>query len=96
MMICTFIIPIACLIFVKVKRTWWAMTLLAIIINIGIWLNRYLIVIPALVEGHHPFMSLLEVSIIISLISGFLLMLLIFINMFPMVSMWELRAVENE
>ncbi len=96
MMICTFFIPIACLIFVKVKRTWWAMTLLAIIINIGIWLNRYLIVIPALVEGHHPFMSLLEVSIIISLISGFLLMLLIFINMFPMVSMWELRAVENE
>jgi len=72
------------------------MTLLAIVINIGIWLNRYLIVIPSIVEGHHPFMSFLEVTMLVSLLSGFLLILLIFINIFPMVSMWELRAVEDE
>jgi len=96
MIICTFVIPIASLIFVKIKQTWWTMTLLAIVINIGIWLNRYLIVIPSIVEGHHPFMSFLEVTMTVSLLSGFLLILLIFINIFPMVSMWELRAVEDE
>jgi len=96
MMICTFFIPLASLIFVRVKQTWWAMTLLAVIINFGVWLNRYLIVLPSLAEGHHPFTTFLETTITISLFSGFLFVLLILFNIFPMVSMWELRTVENE
>ena len=96
MMCCNFAIPIASLIFLWVKQTWWAMTLLALIINIGMWLNRYLLVIPALVEGHHPFMAFSELTMTISLVTGFLFVLLFSFNVFPMVSMWELRAIEND
>jgi hypothetical protein len=96
MMSCNFIIPVACLIFIKVKQTWWAMALLAIIINAGIWLNRYLIVVPALVADHYPLTSFPVIAITAGLFAGFLFVLLIFFNVFPMVSMWELRAMENE
>ena len=96
MMTCNFIIPIACLIFVKLKQTWWTMVSLAIIINIGIWLNRYLIVVPALADDHYPLTSFSEITITVGLFAGFLFVLLIFFNVFPMVSMWELRADENK
>ena len=96
MMCCNFGIPFASLIFLWVKQTLWTMTLLAVIINIGMWLNRYLLVIPALVEGHHPFMTFSELTMTISLVTGFLFVLLFSFNVFPMVSMWELRAIEND
>ena len=96
MMMCNFIIPISGFIFVKVKQTWWAMTLIAIIINTGIWLNRYLIVVPALSSDHYPLTSFSEITVTAGLIAGFLCILLVFFNIFPMVSMWELRTAEYE
>ena len=96
MMIFTFIIPIASLIFLELKRCWWAMLILTIVINSGIWLSRYLIVMPSLVKGHHPFTSIFEVSMTFSLLSGFLFVLLILMNCFPIVIKWELDTVENE
>lgn len=96
MMIFTFMIPIGSLIFIEFKRTWWAMLILTIVYNIGIWLSRYLIVMPALVEGHHPFTSIFEVCMIFSLLSGFLFVFLILINSFPAAIKWELDTVENE
>jgi len=96
MMCCNFAIPLAGLIFLWVKQSWWAMTLLAVIINTGMWLNRYLLVIPGLVEGHHPFTTFCELTMTISLVTGFLFVLLFSFNVFPMVSMWELRAIEND
>jgi len=96
MMLCNVGIPIACFIFVKVKQTWSAMILVAIIINIGIWMNRYLLVLPGLVKDHEIFASFTEISITLGFLAGFLFVLLLSFNMFPMVSMWELRAVEDE
>ncbi|MCH8078812.1 MAG: polysulfide reductase NrfD [Proteobacteria bacterium] len=95
MIVCNFFIPIACLIFLKVKQTWWMMILVAIIINLGIWLNRYLIVVPALVDDHYPLSSLPEFGITAGLVSGFLLFLFLLFNTFPVVSMWELRNIEK-
>jgi len=95
MIVCNFIIPIASLIFLKVKQTWWMMILVAIIINLGIWLNRYLIVVPALADNHYPLSSLTEFGITAGLVSGFLLFLFLLFNTFPVVSMWELRNIEK-
>jgi len=95
MIVCNFIIPIASLIFLKVKQTWWMMILVAIIINLGIWLNRYLIVVPALADDHYPLSSLTEFGITAGLVSGFLLFLFLLFNTFPVVSMWELRNIEK-
>jgi hypothetical protein len=78
-----------------VKQTWWIMTLVAIVINLGIWLNRYLIVVPALAVDHYPLSSISEFSITAGLVTGFLFMLFLILNTFPVVSMWELRSLEE-
>ncbi len=96
MMVCNVGIPIACYIFISVKQTWWAMALVAVVINIGIWLNRYLLVIPGLVDNHWPFSSFTEVCMTLSLFSGLFVVLLFLFNLFPMVSNWELQAWEDE
>jgi len=96
MMICNVAIPIACYIFIKIKQTWWAMTLLAITINVGIWINRYLLVIPGLVDDHWPFSSFTELCMTVGLFAGFLTVLLFLFNLIPMVSNWELQAWEDE
>lgn len=96
MMVCNVAIPIACYIFIKIKQNWWAMALLAITINVGIWINRYLLVIPGLVNDHWPFSSFTELCMTVGLLAGFLTVLLILFNIIPMVSNWELQAWEDE
>ena len=94
-MICIIGIPIGTLIFAPVKRTWWAMILIGTVINIGIWINRYLIVVPALEDNAVPFSSLFEVILFLGLISGFMLVLLWLMSIFPMISSWEMRDAED-
>jgi hypothetical protein len=97
MMFCLLFIPFGTLIFAKVKTSFKAMFVIATLINIGVWLNRYLIVIPTLSEDHKPFISsLIEVPLTIWLISGFLFVLFILFNIFPMVSMWEVREIPKD
>lgn len=95
MMFCILFIPIGTLIFAPVKRTWWAMVLIGTIINVGIWINRYLMVVPALEENAVPFSSLFELSLFLGLVSGFMLVLLWLMNAFPMISSWEMRDAED-
>jgi len=94
-MICIIGIPIGTLIFAPVKRTWWAMVLIGTVINVGVWINRYLIVVPALDDNAVPFSSLFEFILFLGLISGFMLVLLWLMNVFPMISSWEMRDAED-
>ena len=89
MMCCNTLIPLGCLLFVKVKTQWWSMILVAAIINSGIWLNRYILVMPALSEDHRFFTSFTELTITIGLFAGFFMLLLFFFNAIPVVSTWE-------
>ncbi|MEE9142073.1 MAG: NrfD/PsrC family molybdoenzyme membrane anchor subunit [Gammaproteobacteria bacterium] len=91
MMSCLIVIPISALIFAPLKRMWWSMIVLAMVMCAGIWINRYLIVMPALDAQHHPFSSVPEIALTIGLFAGFLWLLLVLINAFPMVSRWELE-----
>jgi hypothetical protein len=89
MMACNTLIPLAGLIFVRVKTTWWMMIVVAAIINSGIWLNRYLLVMPGLTEDHRFFGSFTEITMTVGLFAGFLTVLLLFFNAIPAVLTWE-------
>ena len=89
MMSCNTLIPFAALLFVKIKTTWWMMIGVASVINAGIWLNRYLLVMPGLSEDHQFFGSFTEISMTVGLFAGFLTLLLLFFNAVPVVSTWE-------
>lgn len=96
MIFCVFGFPIGTLIFAPVKRHWWSLLTVAAVINIGVWLNRYLLVVPALIEDHAPFSSLVELMLAAGLIAGFLVMFLLLFNAFPMISTWEMRDAAGE
>jgi len=95
MMLCVFGIPIGTLIFAPVKRMRWSLGLLALIIVAGMWLNRYLMVVPGLIEGDRPFSSLSEFLVAVVLFSGFLTILLWSFRLVPMLSGWQLRGVDE-
>jgi molybdopterin-containing oxidoreductase family membrane subunit len=93
--LCIIAIPIGSMIFAIVKRTLWAMLLIATAMNVGVWINRYLMVVPALTKEHHLFAAPVEVALVLAPITGFLFVLLLLFSAIPMVSSWEMRAVTS-
>ena len=94
--ICIIAIPIGTMIFARTKRTLWAMLIIAAIMNLGVWINRYLMVLPALSKDHHLFASPVEIALVLAPMTGYLLALLLLFNIFPMVSSWELRSIPRD
>ena len=96
MMVCVFAFPIASMVFAYVKRNWWSLLTVCAIIIVGIWLNRYLLVVPASIPDHTPFSSASELLLVGGLLAGFLLAYLTLIKLFPMISSWEMRDALGE
>lgn len=97
MLSCIIAIPIASLIFAWVKRSWRAMVVVTLIMLMGIWINRFLMVISSLYDEYTPFASIPDYLAFAGIFAGFLMILLFLFNVFPMISMWELRdAVKQE
>ncbi len=96
MMICVFGVPIGTMIFAYTKRNWWSLLLVCAIVVFGVWLNRYLLVVPASLPDHTPFSSASELLLVSGMFAGYLLVFLALIKVFPMISGWELRDALGE
>jgi Ni/Fe-hydrogenase subunit HybB-like protein len=81
-------------------RTVAGITVAAILVNLGMWLKRYLIVVPSLtvaqtptegVIGYQP--TWVEWSIVAAAFAGFVLLYLVFSRFFPVISVWEVEEV---
>ena len=59
-------------------------------INMGIWFNKYLIVVPALSPDDRPFDSWLDVSISLGLAAGFIAAVVLLARRIPAFSRWEM------
>lgn len=90
---CLFILPLALLIFARVKRQLWSASIVAALILTGIFLNRYLMVLPAQWDHHLPFSTLGGSAGSIALLSGFLFLLLLLFDAFPMLARWEIEHI---
>jgi molybdopterin-containing oxidoreductase family membrane subunit len=87
--------------------TIWGFFLAAVFVNFGMWIKRYLIVIPTL---ETPYLDIqrapenftiysptwVEWSITAASFSGFILLYLLFSKIFPIVSLWETREESGE
>ena len=95
----------------KWTRTLWGITTASLLINIGMWLKRYVIVVPTLgspfmppVDPLHPGQAVVlsyvptwvEWSITAGAFAGFCLLYLLFCKLFPIVSIWEVRHAAPE
>ena len=88
MICCLFIIPFLALLTKRVKLALSTMAVVAVVICVGVWINRYLMIIPVYTDGSESIVaSWTGVSIVLGGLSGTLLGLIVFIKLFPYVTL---------
>jgi len=91
-------VPIGLLLFPS-HRSLTSIVTASVLINVGMWLKRYLIVVPTLETpflpasaagiAPHYFPSIVECTITAGAFSAFLLLFTLFSRLFPILSIWE-------
>jgi molybdopterin-containing oxidoreductase family membrane subunit len=91
------ILPPICLSFTKFRRSIPAMIVLTFLINVGMYLERVLILVPSLTYKHFPYVwggywpSWVEWGIFFGAFAGFTFLYTVFSKLIPVVSIWEVR-----
>lgn len=84
----------------KSEKAIWAIAGSSLLIVIGMWVKRYIIVIPALArpfvaQQWTPYIpSIIEGAITLAAVAGFVLAFSIFVKLFPAISLWEMLEEE--
>ena len=90
-------IPIVMLVFKKVRTTPWLLLVATILVNVGMFTERVLIVVGSLQRNFLPFNwgdyspTWVEVSIVVMTFAGFALLYTLFSRIFPYVPVWEIK-----
>jgi Ni/Fe-hydrogenase subunit HybB-like protein len=91
------LIPILLLVFKKVRTTPWLLLLATLLVNVGMYTERVLIVVGSLQRNFMPFNwgdyrpTWVEVSIVVMTFAGFTLLYTLFSRIFPYVPVWEIK-----
>jgi len=97
MVFCNFLIPFPILA-IKKLRTITGTVIAASTIVVGMWLERFLIVVPPLEHKYLPYdwgtyrPTWVEISITIGTLMGMILLYVLFEKFVPIISIWELRG----
>jgi molybdopterin-containing oxidoreductase family membrane subunit len=92
-----FVIPMALLGNHRTRNTVWGTVAASVSVELGMWLERFLIVVPSLSHPRLPMeassyhASWVEWSLLISFLSMFILLYAVFTKLFPIVSIWEIH-----
>ena len=90
MMTASFFLPLLASIFAIVKRSVFSMCVVAFGINLGIWLNKYLMIMPVFSPDNRPFDQWIDVALALGLLAGFLATIIILARRLPVYSKWEM------
>ncbi len=96
MVLLNFVIPVAILANGR-TRTVAGSVVASVSVVVGMWLERYLIVVPTLANPRLPFErgfyapTWVELSITAGAVSFFMLLYMVFTKFFPIISIWEVR-----
>jgi molybdopterin-containing oxidoreductase family membrane subunit len=87
-------------------RTVWGTVIASIAVIIGMWLERFLILVPTLsrprLPADLPFTvgvyqpTIVEWTIMAACVAGIVLMYMMFVKLFPIVTLWEVREEREE
>jgi molybdopterin-containing oxidoreductase family membrane subunit len=84
------------------RRNLWALATISVLINVGMWLERILIVWNTLSHGHAMSLwrtyhtSLYDLAILFGPLGLFVLGFLLLVRIFPVVSMHEVRQISHD
>lgn len=85
-----FFIPFALYLFAFVKRSVLAMGLIAFGINLGVWINKYLMIVPVYSADNRPFDNWMDIAVALGLLSTFLLLVVLLARRYPRYAAWEM------
>jgi molybdopterin-containing oxidoreductase family membrane subunit len=100
MVACNFVIPFV-LLGIKRLRSIRTSVISAVAVLFGMWLERYLIVVPTLATARLPAAwgayspSWVEISITTATFAAMVLLYLIFCKLFPIIAIWEYKHVSE-
>lgn len=83
----------------RVRRNMIALTAVSMLINVIMWLERWMIISPALARNHSPYSwgyhwpGWVELTITLAGFAWFTLLFLVFVKIFPSVSMYEVKEM---
>lgn len=92
-----FVAPAVILSLTRARSVGWTVVA-SVLVNVGMWFERYVIVVPALSAPQMPVGSIaywptwVEWSVMAGAFAGFALLLALFARLFPVVSIWEMAS----
>jgi len=86
----------------KIRRNTVVIFILSILINVGMWFERFIIVVTSLQHGYmpsnwmiyHP--TIADIALFAGSLGFFLTLFLLFIRFFPVVSLYEVKSQEPD
>ena len=100
MVVCNFLVPFPILA-IKKLRTITGTVIASIGVVIGMWLERFLIIVPSLSHKYLPYSwgtyrpTWVELTITAGTFSGMVMLYMLFAKTVPIISIWELKAKEH-
>ncbi|GLI39045.1 polysulfide reductase NrfD [Geobacter hydrogenophilus] len=96
------VLPIVALCFKRLRRSIAVMLVVSVLINVGMFIERFLIIVPSLSHKNMPFVwgtyrpTWVELSVTAGAFAGFALMYTLFAKCFPMVAVTDVRELEAQ
>jgi molybdopterin-containing oxidoreductase family membrane subunit len=96
------VLPIVCMCFKRLRRSIGVMLVVSLMVNVAMFLERFLIIVPSLSHKNMPFMwgtynvSLVETSVNLGALAGFALLYTLFVKLFPIVAVSDVREMEEQ
>ena len=96
MVLCCFVIPLAILANRK-TRTVTGTTIASVFVIVGMWLERFTIVLPTLINPRLPYQrgiyhpTWIEFAVTFACFATFILLYILFTKLFPIISIWEIK-----
>lgn len=90
-------LPFSVLWFRRIRTSMAAMLVLSLLVNVGMWIERFLIVVSSLMRNRLSFdwgtysPTWVEISITVATFAAFALLYVVFSKGLPLVSMWEVK-----
>lgn len=94
------LLPIVCMCIKRLRRSIGVMLVVSLLVNVAMFLERFLIIVPSLSHKNMPFVwgsyspSLVEVSVNLGALAGFILLFTLFAKFFPIVALTDVRELE--
>ncbi len=91
------LLPIAALCFKRLRRSIGVMLVVSLLVNVGMFIERFLIIVPSLAHKNMPFVwgayrpTWVELSVTAAAFAGFALLYTLFAKIFPMVAVTDVR-----